>query len=241
MQRDSRWSIWIDIEGFSSLYPEREQEALMRLGSLMSALYRIGSKVFVKPQERLFIHQFGDGFIVVSEFEESTPDRPVALAIAVMRHVLCAGGIAKAAVSAGTFADVRSQYPAEIHDALADRQHPVVGEGIMTIMPVMGSALVNAHKLSSKCHGGVLLVDVNKFHERLALDTSEICGVQCIDWIHSVSEMTQVISQRANLILCENAEAEFRLEEYLRAVPPSISDKWVANTLKSVGLSKAAL
>src|SRR3546814_15908089 len=62
-----RWSIWIDIEGFSKLW-EDGGLALAGLRALMSGIYAIGNKVYTDDGDRLFAHQFGDGFVIVGDF-----------------------------------------------------------------------------------------------------------------------------------------------------------------------------
>ncbi len=99
----SRWAIWVDIEEFSDLYRRHESCAIQSLGALMEALYYVASRAFCGDDERLFIHQFGDGFVVVSDFPKNSPKRPVAISIAVMRHLLCKGTASKASISGGKF------------------------------------------------------------------------------------------------------------------------------------------
>src|SRR5439155_1670895 len=63
-----RWAIYIDIEGFSAIYSKDEVRALRGLGAVMEAVYRIGSTVCAERPNRLFVHQTGDGFVVVSDW-----------------------------------------------------------------------------------------------------------------------------------------------------------------------------
>ena len=66
--------IYIDIVGFSALYPEGN-DGLWALNKLMLAIHRIGKNVFPEPTDRLFAHQLGDGFLIVSDFHEESLDR----------------------------------------------------------------------------------------------------------------------------------------------------------------------
>lgn len=50
-----RWSIWIDIEGFSRLWSSGSR-ALAGLRALMSGVYAIGTKVYPGDGDRLFAH-----------------------------------------------------------------------------------------------------------------------------------------------------------------------------------------
>lgn len=62
-----RWSIYIDIEGFSALYGQ-ENQVLQALGVLAEGILFIGRECYPKTPDRLFAHQTGDGFIIVSKF-----------------------------------------------------------------------------------------------------------------------------------------------------------------------------
>jgi hypothetical protein len=125
-----RWSIYIDVEGFGVMYRCDQRQALAALSGLMDALFQIASRVFSISPDRLFIHQFGDGFVVVSDLPETQPERPLAITIAVMRHLLAKGVATKAAVSAGDFSDVFDCYPPDVRAAAKDRRHVEIGDGL---------------------------------------------------------------------------------------------------------------
>src|SRR4029079_15066078 len=103
------------------------------------------------------VHQYGDGFIVCSDFPESDVYRPIAIAVAIMRHMAVKGYAAKAAISTGDLSDIRGCYPKPMRDAQDDRLD--LGMGLMTIMSVMGTALTKAHKLAGTKRGAVLILD----------------------------------------------------------------------------------
>lgn len=127
-----RWCIYIDILGFSKVWECDEYKALNSLGELMRAICQIGKKVYPNEGERLFVHQMGDGFAIVSDFGEATLERPIAVAIALMRHVASTGMFATAAIAEGEFSDITGCYPREVTD---DRDGDAVnlGEGLMTL------------------------------------------------------------------------------------------------------------
>ena len=159
----NRWSIWIDIEGFSNLYIKNSNQAILYLNDLMTSVYRIGVHVFSESPDRLFIHHFGDGFIIVSDFPEKEPTRPLAICIAIMRHLLKKGVVTKAAIAAGDWRDISSCYPDEVITVAHDRRFLRIGQGIMTIIPVMGMALISAYKLAGTDNGALLLLDTSCF------------------------------------------------------------------------------
>src|SRR5215475_12045562 len=160
-----RWSIYIDLEGFGHLYG-KEDQALLSLGELMEGIFRVGCNCYPESPDRLFAHQLGDGFVIVSEFPETNLDRPIAVAIALLRHVAQSGRFAKAAVSEGQFADIRSCYPASVL-AAASSNHVRLGRGVMTIFPVMGTALIRAFLVAKSCPSGPLLAVASAERQRL--------------------------------------------------------------------------
>jgi hypothetical protein len=133
-----RWSIYIDLEGFGNLY-DKENQVLVSLEVLMEGIFQIGCCCYPESPDCLFAHQLGDGFVIVSEFPEDMLDRPIAIALALLRHVAHSGRFAKASVSEGEFADIRSCYPASVLDASTNDGRIRLGRGVMTLFPVMGS------------------------------------------------------------------------------------------------------
>src|SRR5262245_65364511 len=112
----------------------------------MKGILAIGSGR--ESPNRIFAYQIGDGFIIVGEFIRHSLEEPIAIAILLMRQIALAGGIGRAAVSEGDLADVVGCYPKEIREATR-RSHGAfpLGGGVMTIFPVMGTALINAYRL----------------------------------------------------------------------------------------------
>src|SRR3546814_9636182 len=83
-----------------------------------------------------------------------------------MRHIAASGCLARAAVAEGDFADYSGCWPKEIRQEIANLQSDdtvSLGSGIMTLLPVMGTALINANKLdSSNCIKGAVLTIASK-------------------------------------------------------------------------------
>ena len=61
-----RWAIYIDIEGFAAKWNDTI-EAFRGLNALMEGIFWIGHRAFPEPPKRLFAHQFGDSFLIVSD------------------------------------------------------------------------------------------------------------------------------------------------------------------------------
>jgi hypothetical protein len=199
-----RWAIYIDIEGFSELY-DREDLVLRALGDLMEGIYLIGEKCYPESPNRLFAHQSGDGFVIVSEFGASSLEDPVAVSIALLRHVAGRGRFAKASIGEGEFADIIGCYPKRIRDAYeGGGTIPLKsGGGLMTLFPVMGTALIDAVGIAKRSPSGSLLTLSARNQHRLPtecikrkVDDQDIVSV---DWVHSDLPLVTSLQQKAGL------------------------------------------
>lgn len=234
-----RWSIYIDVEGFSEIYRYQQGRAIQALGDLMEALFLVASKKFPTAPERLYIHQFGDGFVVVSDFMEPHPQRPIAICLAVMRHLLSRGVATKAVISGGDFADISSCYPEAVLAASNNRRHVDIGDGVMTITPVMGMALIAPYKLANRRSGAVLLLDPLIFASLPATITVRAGYPAVIDWIHSDIPDVNEVSDAAGLVKLAPQTAEARLRSYIDHNRDSLGADWITSTLESVGMASS--
>jgi hypothetical protein len=228
-----QWAIYIDIEGFSSTYTIGTQP-LISLGALMEAILDIGSKCYPETPYRLFAHQVGDGFVISGEFGWPDLKQPTTVAIALLRAVLHAGGVAKAAISEGQLADVLGCYPERIQQLYA-RSHGgafSLGGGLMTVLPVMGTALINSVKLlhSSQTPSGSLLILPKSQAGRLPagvtfVEVGELC---VLDWLHaSYLELDELI-KTAQLPPFSEAGMISALNRYIKT--NQLFKDWVDNT-----------
>lgn len=232
-----RWSIWIDIEGFSKLW-EDGGLALAGLRALMSGIYAIGNKVYTDDGDRLFAHQFGDGFVIVGDFHEEALDRCVAIAVALMRHVATSGCLARAAVAEGDFADYSGCWPKEIRQEIANLQSDdtvSLGSGIMTLLPVMGTALINANKLDSgNCIKGAVLTIASKDAGRIARGfprrvSAANSRLTMIDWVHATSPILDEIVGHSGVGGMPVTDIEAAVTRYFRR-PPTPPPSWITGT-----------
>lgn len=228
-----RWAIYIDIEGFSAMYPNNEARAIVALGAVMEGIYFIGTTVCAETPNRLFVHQTGDGFVIVSEFAQGRPQLPVAIAAILMRRALLAGCLTKAGISEGEFADIQGCYP-EVIQRNSDTDGFVrLGHGLMRIFPVMGTALVNAHGLTTRAKGSLLFLDAQMASDLSAkgIVSAEFPGFVVIDWVHADMPEIRRVVERASIALPETDVLEQRLGAHVEAAKSSVSDEWVKNTL----------
>jgi hypothetical protein len=215
-----QWSLYIDIEGFSATY-ETDTQALVSLGALTEAIYQVGSRGYPETPERLFAHQLGDGFVVVGDFGQATLEQPVTVAVILIRAVLQAGGAAKGAISEGGFSDTLGCLPESVQNLYgrSDGAPIPLGNGLMTILPVMGTALINSHRLlhSNDTPSGPLLVLRRSDEERLPswVKTTASDSKAVVDWIHSSSPSLDEVARAAGLPVSSPASMEARLRAYI--------------------------
>ena len=233
----SRWSIYIDVEGFSEIYRVAQRRAIQALGDLMEALFLVASKKFPTAPERLFIHQFGDGFVVVSDYMEPNPQRPIAISLTVMRYLIGRGVATKAAISGGDFADISSCYPETVLAASHDRRYVKIGEGVMTIIPVMGTALIAPHKLATRRSGAVLLLESNIFVSLPIGIIANPGSPTVIDWVHSDLPLVSEIAKTAGVTTPNASSTEGYLRTYIESNKSTLTTHWISSTLDSVSMT----
>lgn len=227
-QMDS-WSLFVDIEGFSDIYARDEGKALGLLAYLADGVHAIGSRAFPAQKHRLFAYGIGDGFLISPDLEPPQVQRPLAIAIVLMQHVLNRGGVATASISHGEIADVSGVFSAEV-------QGGVMGAGFIDTTQVMGTALVNAYGLGKRVTGACLLLE-----PRLALDLPAEVSVSesaplLIDWLHCAWASVSDVADRAGLELLSVGEAEQKLRDYIEANSAMLSQQWIRRTLAGVRL-----
>lgn len=229
-----RWSLFMDIDGFSKVYEEDHVRALLALGAMMEALYFLGSRVFCDEPHRLFIHQLGDGFVVIPSFAESSLRNPLAIAVIALRHVLANGGAARAAISTGDFSDISGCYPDVIQDAMTDHGVLMLGEGLMTIFPVMGSALINSHRLEkTEPKGSLVVVQSDLIGEIPAEYSATQVGAEdtvVVDWIGAENDFLSEAAARAGIAMPTTDELKSYLETYINETHPP--DYWIDPTCR---------
>lgn len=156
-----------------------------------------------------------------------------------MRAAIGSGIATKAAISVGKMSDVQGLYPEIVREKM---EHSVagVGAGLMTINPVMGTALANAYTAGKKHRGAVLLVDAPLAQEipEWAASTNlppASTSIAAVDWIHSEPPELRELCSLAGIPYVENAMAATALKRYVDE-NKGLSEEWKANTLTATGL-----
>lgn len=232
-----RWAIHIDLEGFGDLY-DKEDLVLLSLCELMEGIFNIGAQYYPDYPNRIFAHQVGDGFVIVSDLPEETFLRPLAITISLLRHVAHSGRYAKATISDGDFADILSCYPSSVRDATGPDKRVRLGSGIMTLFPVMGTALIRAISVAKKCPRGPLLAlsteNREKIPEGLIVHEVSAQDILLVDWIHSKDELAQDIARKSNLHWPDSLILSKHLKEYCQT--QRVEEEWKTSVRDFLGV-----
>ncbi len=232
------WCIYIDVEGFSALLDKDHVRAYRALGEMMRAIFRIGRYCYAPlSPDLLCAYQFGDGFVIMSDWHEQSLDRCVAVAGAIMCHVAGASGCyTRAAIAEGELADIQGCYPDEVMQEMKDGCKIWLREGLMVITSVIGEGLTRTYGLAGKgkpASSGPLLIisECDATRVDASVPRSLIPGpdgLVSIDWVHMKSELLSAIQQQAGLEAPSLADIEVSLASYCAEQP--VKAEWVSVT-----------
>lgn len=229
---NGRWAIHIDVEGFGAKWNDTI-DAFRGLNALMEGIFHIADRVYQEPPQRLFAHQFGDGFLIVSDFPEENLNRAVLVCIALQRYVLGCGAIAKAAIAEGDLSGIEGCYPKVIRDR--NKNGAVfMGHGLMTLFPVMGTALIRAVGLGKKSPSGPLLVASSENSTHISpefLKIPEENGLVFIDWLKSEPRGLSALQNAAGMREYSESERISQLRSYITS-NPELNVKWIEGAEK---------
>jgi hypothetical protein len=226
-----RLAVYIDIEGFSALYRASQDRGYQALYRLTFGVYEVWSRFIGEQADRLFAHQFSDGFLILQDDWRPTIDRGVATAIGLMRYLIAKRFVGRAGIATGDFSDISSLFEAVRKEA--DRRFPRPDpQGVMTTARVMGDALINAYNVQTNEYSGPLLFVQPDLQDRITNQDLVLQGkaqnVIAIDWIRSrVPRLDEVLRILAVEELAPNILSEL-LNRYVNAYP-SLSESWKAN------------
>jgi hypothetical protein len=199
--------------------------------------YRIGNDVCPETPHRLFAHQIGDGFVIVSQFADRSPELPLAIGTFLLRNILLAGGIGKCALSQGEFADIQGCYPEMIRENANESGAVRLGRGLMRVFPVMGSALINAYRLSKRESGALLLLD-SDLQGNLpqgAVVAKRTSDYSVLDWVHTDTPEIDEIASKTGINHPQATILENKVRDYTNRNGSDLPKKWVTNTLELNG------
>jgi hypothetical protein len=147
----------------------------------------------------------------------------------------------KAAISGGDFADISSRYPETVLAASHDGRHVDIGEGVMTIIPVMGMALIAPYKLATRRKGAALLLDSTIFASVPSGIIANPGSPAVIDWVHSDFPLIAEVAKTAELMTPDASATEAYLRSYIDNNRSTLGADWVSATLDSVDMAISPL
>src|SRR5919106_681816 len=233
------WALYIEEEGFAQHW-DHIMAAFSGLNAMMEAICRIGIHVFPDPGDRLFCYQFGDGFLVTSDFHEKDLSRAALISIAILRHVLAASRVARASLVEGEMSDIAGCYPKEVRKH-NDRTTVAVGAGLLLTSPVLGEGLLRSVSLGKKEPRGPLFLINAKLASRLnkTISSEDIGnGVAIVDWLNGEPEGLADIPHEAKLNIHSSEQRVEMMRNYL-ADNRSMSPEWRSSVYEYL-LEKAA-
>jgi hypothetical protein len=156
-----------------------------------------------------------------------------------MQVLLVNGLVGKAEIAAGTFGDIRGCAPSlrEV-EAVGDATYRLVA-GLLTTLNVMGTALINSHRVSTlPPKGSRLAVDpVLLVKKPSDVIISDFGGPAIVDWVHTKTTATEHITKTAGIDLPTAGELRRRLIAYVDGAGELGRGEWGRNTLRLNGCS----
>jgi hypothetical protein len=225
-----RWALYVDVEGFGAKWNETTTDAFRGINGLMEGIFRIGVHCYAEPPDRLFAHQFGDAFLLVSDFHESVLDRAVLVGFALMRQLLALGEIAKCTMDEGELSDISNCYPEAIRKRY-NSGHIDVGAGLMTITPVMGTALIRTAAIQKRVSGPLFAVR-KALADRVSpsFGRTDIGGGELVslNWLRGEPPGLRELQDAAGLLRSAEEVRVNQLRSYLQQ-NSTVSADWTAN------------
>jgi len=246
---NERWSIFFDIEGFSNFDKMKRYRSF---DLLISTIYKIGSKVYPNSPERLFVHHIGgDSIIIVSDFSEEDLTRPISIAIVLQRMLIVNNYIGKAGIALGDFADIsgtwtnfyklvekdlpKKEVLGDLIPVKYDKSKIFLGDGIITLIPVLGDSLVNSYKTQNngpKCPN-IIVSNINerKIPNNFIKYRSEFYTL--INWVNISSiEIDKICNKMGEYKLLDTGFIHKKYKNYLNGIENDVSYKWLENAKK---------
>jgi hypothetical protein len=115
-----------------------------------------------------------------------------------------------------------------------------IGEGVMTIIPVMGMALIAPYKLANRRSGAVLLLDPTVFVSLPIGIIAKPGSPAVIDWVHSDFPLAAEVAKIAELVTPDARATEAYLRSYIENNRSTLGADWVSATLDSVGMATSS-
>jgi hypothetical protein len=116
-----------------------------------------------------------------------------------------------------------------------------IGEGVMTIIPVMGMALIAPDKTANRRSGGaVLLLDSTIFASLPIGVIAQPRSPAVIDWVQPVFPHVAELAETAGLATPDASVTEAHLRRYIDENRNTLGAGWITSTLESVSMADSS-
>jgi hypothetical protein len=246
---NERWSLFFDIEGFSNF---NKMKRYRSFDLLISTIYKIGSQVYPNSPDRLFVHHIGgDSIIIVSDFSEEDLLRPISIAIVLQRILIANNYIGKAGISVGDFADVsgtwtnfyklvekdlpKKEVLGDLITEEYDKHKIFLGDGLITLIPVLGDSLVNSYKTQKNGPRGPNIIVSNVIEEKVPQKYVKYKTkfYTLINWVSiSSTQVDSICNKIGESKLLDTDFIQKKYENYLNRIENDVSNEWLENAKK---------
>ncbi|NVK40811.1 MAG: hypothetical protein HWE39_06165 [Oceanospirillaceae bacterium] len=225
----NRWSLFLSIDAYGAGCGP-ESELLVSVDHLMQAAFRMGRYGCPKHPHQLFVLQCGDGFLIASEFHETSLERCACIATALMRHLAAEGRWTRGAISEGELVDQQEAEPPELRASLVEDHTYSLHMGLMNTSPVMGTALIRPLSIDRTAPPGPLLwirqSRTSRLGPNITVRSAEgVAGLAAIDWVHLQSPLLDKLSLAAGLQHEPVERLEQKLADFCRISP--LPKSWI--------------
>lgn len=238
------WALYIDVEGFSYLYPEHEMKPMSLLTSYIFTLLDSGRSEF---SGLTAIQYGGDGFLLKQLGGTYDKDlrRPLALGCSLMKRALMDGFTLRAQLSIGDSADVQGTYSKSMQDRISQQGaggylsfYGGIGIGTFSNMlynSVIGTSILNAYRLHTP-KGPLFVMDplLRPDFIEAGVVFVEKDGALLLDWLKH--DDAYVRSGMEVFEIDSTHEYAGALQNYIKKYEQVVPGDWKANAEKLLAM-----
>ena len=214
-------ALYIDIEGFSKKFEQGGKDSFI---NLTNDLFKLGQVEF----SYLSIVQFGgDGFLIKEILNYSNDlSKFIDISVALLKSIALRGGIGRVQISHGNLADISGLYSEKLQQRNQLQLRNVLSSdrNVMLINPVIGTSIINCHKLKGP-KGPLLLIDkdlITDFtkHELIHYNSNEH-DVYGINWLFYKSDFVKKILRILDI---SDKDLTKKIQQYIET--EDLKDEW---------------
>ena len=153
------------------------------------------------------------------------------------------GVFARGAIAEGELSGITGCYSNEVMNECdnGDWSTSRMGAGLMTIFPVMGTALINAVGIDKRSPKGPLLTLPKNYSDRISssfiVNNISDTEIVSIDWVHTEFELISKIRDKALLKYPSPENLELLLKNYISK--HKLPTEWIGSCKTYLGIKHA--